>query len=293
LNGKLNLNTSLDSGGKVQLFFSGNNGLDWQEITSLDKPGDQTVDLSKLVFRRYNYRLRILLQGRNTGLEKLAISHEIQCSQRALPALEKGENSISFSAGPQESTVTIEGSTLEGKRGKQVTPLDFHPVLKDIEEQNFQVKADGASVTFPIVTPGEMTRLRLGGHYRLRDKGDQWALEISFDAGKSFRRVDTQTGPFQGICRYVTVDDIPAGTRAALVRWVGKQRNTTCLFLLRIDADYQQPRGGFAPVKITYLWDESGQEKRDIHIAKSPKESYGIRCATKPKMKSITLELAE
>src|SRR5262249_15991352 len=48
LNGRLNLNTSIDTGGKVQLFFSGNNGLDWREIASLDKPGDQIVDLSKL-----------------------------------------------------------------------------------------------------------------------------------------------------------------------------------------------------------------------------------------------------
>jgi len=293
LNGKLNLNTSVDSGGKVQFFFSGNNGLDWQEIISFDKSGDQTVDLSKLVFRRYDYRLRILLEGKNTGLEKLAISHEIQCSQRALPALDRGENRISFSAGPQEGTFTIEGSTQDGKHGRQVTPLDFHPVLKDIEAQNFQVKADGASVTFPIVTPGEMTRLRLGGHYRLRDKSDQWTLEVSFDNGKSFRRVDTLNGPFQGLCRYVTINEIPAGTKAALVRWVGKQRNTTCLFLLRIDADYQQPHGGFAPAEITYVWDEGGEEKRDTHIARDSEESYIIHCAAKPKMKSITLELAE
>src|SRR5205807_729078 len=108
--------------------------------------------------------------------------------------------------------------TQEGKRSKQVTPMDYHPVLTDVEEQSFQVKADGASVTFPIATPGEMTRLRIGGHYRVRDKRDQWELQISFDAGKTFRTVDQQTGPYQGICKYVTVSDVPPGTSTAQVR---------------------------------------------------------------------------
>src|SRR5260221_8490765 len=104
--------------GKVQALFSENIGLDWREAESLEKSGKQTVDISKFVFRRYGYRLRVLLHGKNAGLESLAISHDIQCSQRALPALGGGDNAISFSAGPQEGTVTI-----EGKQGKQVMPL--------------------------------------------------------------------------------------------------------------------------------------------------------------------------
>jgi hypothetical protein len=171
--------------------------------------------------------------------------------------------------------------------------MDFHPVLKDIEERFFQVKSDGASVTFPIATPGEMTRLRLGGHYRLRDPRDQWEVRVSFDGGRTFKTADKQTGPCQGICKYITVSDVPSGVKAAQVRWVGTQRNTACIFLLRIDADYRQPYGGFTPVKVTYVWEEGGTEKRDIHIAKSARETYKIVCAERPRMKSIALELAD
>ena len=53
-------------------------------------------------------------------------------------------------------------------------------------------------------------------------------------------------------------------------------RDTTCLFSLRIDADYREPRGGFAPVKVTYVWQEDGVEKRDVHVARQPEESYVI-----------------
>jgi len=291
LGGKIQLNAAVGEGGKVRLFLSDNNGLDWKEVATLSKSGDQEIDITRFVHRRYDYRLRVILAGKGTGLDSLKLTHDIQCSQRALPTLVRGENTLTFSAGPHEGTVTIEGSSQGGKEGKQVTPMDFHPALKDIGEQYFRVKADGASVTFPIATPGPMTRLRLGGHYRLRDKRDQWEMQVSFDGGKSFKTVDTQTGPFQGICKYIEVKDIPAGTTEAQVRWVGVQRNTTCLFLVRIDADYVQPYGGFRPVQVTYVWEEGGLEKRDVHVARKPEESYTIRCEGNPAMKSIILEL--
>jgi len=293
LGGKIKLNAVVGEGGKVRLFFSDNNGLDWQEVATIEKSGEQEVDIGKFAFRRYDYRLRVILAGKGTGLDSLKISHDIQCAQRALPILVRGENTIAFSAGPHEGTVTIEGSSQGGKKGKQVTPMDFHPVLKDVDEQYFRWKGDGASVTFPIATPGEMTRLRMGGHYRVRDQRDQWEMQVSFDGGKTFKTADTQTGPYQGICKYITVGDIPAGTKEAQVRWVGVQRNTTCLFLVRIDADYKQPAGGFRPVQITYVWEEGGLEKRDVHVAAKPEETYKITCDGKPAMKSIILELAK
>ena len=150
-----------------------------------------------------------------------------------------------------------------------------------------------ACVTFPIATPGDMTRLRLGGHFRAREKADQWDVQVSWDGGKTFNAVDHYAGPCQGKCQYTTVADVPDGTRAALVRWSGKQHNTTCLFFVRIDADYRQPFGGFRPVTITYLWQEGGVERRDVHVARSPDETYKIVCGSKPEMKSVTLELAE
>ncbi|MGB2823611.1 MAG: hypothetical protein WBF17_21705 [Phycisphaerae bacterium] len=81
------------------------------------------------------------------------------------------------------------------------------------------------------------------------------------------------------------------GTKRARVRWVGRQRNTTCIFLVRIDADYRQPHGGFRPVQVTCVWEEGGLEKRNVHIARRPRETWKIRCDSKPAMKSIILEL--
>ena len=242
--------------------------------------------------RRFHRALRLVLGGKGTGLESLKLSHPIQCSQRALPTLGQGENTITFSAGPPEGTITIEGTSYGNAEGKNVSLMDFHPVLKNVNPQYFRFEAEPAEVTIPIATPGEMTRLRFGGFFRARDKRDQWDAQVSFDGGKTFKSVDLYVGPAQGKCKYTTVSDIPPGTTEAQVRWVGKQRNTTCLFTARIDADYRQPFGGFRPVKITYVWEEGGVEKQDVHVAARPAETYKIVCQSKPTMKSIALELA-
>ena len=148
-------------------------------------------------------------------------------------------------------------------------------------------------MTFPIATPGEMTRLRFGGHFRARDKRDRWDVQVSFDGGKTFKTVDTLRRPDQGKCKYTTVSDVPAGTKAAQIRW---SRRTAQHDLPLPRADRRrlpQPCGGFRPVKITYVWEEGGIEKQDVHVAANPQETYTIRCQSKPEMKSIVLELAK
>jgi hypothetical protein len=139
-----------------------------------------------------------------------------------------------------------------------------------------------------------LTRVRFGSFYRARDARDGWDYQVSFDNGATWKTVAHTPGlTGNGKCLYVTAAEIPPNTHAALVRFAGTQRNTTMISNFRIDADFAQPHGGFAPVKVTYLWEENGAPKEDVHIAKSADETYTIHCAAKPVMKSIVLELAE
>jgi hypothetical protein len=77
------------------------------------------------------------------------------------------------------------------------------------------------------------------------------------------------------------------------VKLVGTQRNTLVLFDLRISADYAEPHGGTAPVKVTYVWSENGTEKRDTHVISGATESYVIHCDQKPLLKSLIVERAD
>ena len=294
LTGKLEMDVDLEAGKTMAIAFSDNNGLDWKPLATIEKSGSQSVDLQDKVGRRYDYQLKFSPQGKAT-FKAFKITHDVQHSQRALPALDKGENKITFSVGPQESTVTIEPSTNAANAGKQLTVSDFRMVLDNVtnEKPGLHMAAGKGSITVPVTTPGDMTALRMGTMYRARDKNDIWTLEASFDDGKTWKQIKDLPGDTRITGDYTVMTDIPVGTRSALIRWSGTQRSTLLIFNLRLDADYKAPGAGFAPVKVTYVWDEDGQEKRHEHIASNPQDSWTITCASKPVMKSITLELAK
>lgn len=148
------------------------------------------------------------------------------------------------------------------------------------------------SITFPIATPGEMTRLRVNAFYRARDKRDGYDVEVSFDDGETFQPVLQLAGPIPATSRHFTITDVPPGTKEAQLRFNGHTVNTTMFFGLRIDADYRQPHGGFRPVKITYVWEEDGKPQSHEHVATRPEETYTIRCGAQTVVKSFTVELA-
>jgi hypothetical protein len=136
-----------------------------------------------------------------------------------------------------------------------------------------------------------MTRLRFGSQYRAQEKSAAWLYQVSFDGGKTFTTAHTTKDHNRSDYAWITFDKIPPNTRSALVRFQANAKDLI-LFHPRIDADYAHANGGFAPVNVTYVWEESGQEKRDVHTTKAPAESYKITCAEKPVMKSLILELA-
>lgn len=292
LDGALAMSAVVGDGGEIGVSFSDNNGLDWKDVKKVTASGSVPIDLKPLVFRRYDYRVKLMLKGKGTGLNMLMFSNTIQHSQRVLPAIAQGSNTITASAGPAEGTVTIEAATVDHK-GKNLTYKDFKPVVNGMKNEPFFLTGGKGDLMYAIETPGDMLRLRTGFHFRARDKNDMFDVEASFDGGKTFKKFGHVEGPTQGMSTQLICSDVPAGTKSALLRFTGQQRNTTGILNLRIDADYKEPHGGFRPVQITYVWDEAGSEKRDVHILKSPSETYQVNCAQKPLLKSLVVELAK
>ncbi len=294
LTGRVLFESVMRPGGRVRLLFSDNQGLDWREIAEATTSGEGEADLSPLVFRRYDYRLRIELQGEGTALRRLRIEHDFQHSQRALPALGEGVNTITLSAGAPEGTVTFEGSLDPSDRGRQVLWSDYRPLLSGIDErEGWEVAGSQGSILLHLESPGDLVRLRTSIACRVRGAGDGWELAASFDGGTTYREAGRCEGPALNKTCSFAVEDVPAGTREAWVRLTGERRNAARIHNLRIDADYREPRGGFAPVEVTYLWEEGGKEHRDTHVALRPEERWPIEVGEAPRMKSLILKLAD
>ena len=96
LSGRLTFTPVLGEGGEIKVLVSDNNALDWKQLAVVTAAGEQTIDLKPQVFRRYVYIVRFVLKGKGTGLDALKLTHDIQHSQRPLPALARGENKIAF-----------------------------------------------------------------------------------------------------------------------------------------------------------------------------------------------------
>ncbi|MGA2035591.1 MAG: hypothetical protein ABSG68_25360, partial [Thermoguttaceae bacterium] len=296
LSGRLAFTPVLGAGGEIKVLVSDNNALDWKQVAAVSAAGPQSIDLKSLVLRRYAYVVRFVMKGKGTGLDSLTLTHDIQHSQRPLPALARGENKIRFSAGPPEGTITIEGAMEPSSKGKQLLLGDFHPKLDGYAADALPRGEGEKSITFPVKTPGDITRLRISDHFLSSGKDSMYLIDVSFDAGKTWKTVDQPdglVGPRIFAGRYVTVGDVPPGTRSAQVRYRGIGRNTLVLTNARIDADYKEPAGGFRPVQVTYVWEEGGLEKKDVHVARSAAETYTIACESTPVMKSLIVELAK
>jgi hypothetical protein len=292
LTGQMQLQAVIPTKGEIHVQLSDNNGIDWKDVQKTDASGNLTIDLKPFVYRRYDYRLKFTLRGKGTGLQSLKIRHDIQHSQRPLPALGAGENTITFSSG-NEGTISVEGSHYAAQKGKQVLITDFKPTPNSMTlTDSMIVQGPKGDVTFPIEAPGDITRVRFGLSGRVNDKTDSWSFDVSYDQGKTWKTVDRLAGPARFASKFVTASDVPPGTRKVLVRYSGQQTTVAMIFNQRIDVDYREPQGGFAPVRITYVWDEGGKEKQDVRVVAKPSEVYKITCGAKPTMKSVILELA-
>jgi hypothetical protein len=295
LGGVAGLKAALPIGADIKVEFSDNNGREYYEREQKTKTED-VLDLSRMIHRRYEYRLRFTLKGKGAGLESLKFLNSIQHSQRALPVITSGENTIRFSAGTGEQTVTVEPALKAESKVMQLTYEDFGAKLDGMAEREgggLGVVKDKGTVTFPIETPADMKRLRVFTYYRARDAKDGFLVEVSFDGGKTWRKAGVCEGERNFGSALLTVEDIPEKTKAALVRWSGTQTNAAMIFNLRIDADYKPAGSGFRPVKITYVWDEAGVEKKDVHVARKAEDVYTIKCGEKVTPRSIMLELNE
>jgi hypothetical protein len=282
--------------GGITVSVSDNNGVDWKPLLTQEQGGGRAIDLTPFIQKRYDYRLKFEMAGQGTSLNAVRTVNHFQCSQAALPAISEGENTLTFRAGPSEGTITIEGATDfdEARKQEQLAIIDFKPVLKGVD-QRLRMSSGQGEATFSIAAPGDITRIRTSIGWRARDARDQWQVQVSYDGGSSFHDVPDGTlqGGTTGETRYLTIANVPTGTREAKLRLAGKQVNTTQIVDLRIDADYAQPAGGFKPVKITYLWEEDGKPVSHVHVARSPNEAFTLTAGANSVPRSFTMELAD
>ncbi len=270
LSGQVSLKPVVAPDGSIVVSFSDNHGLDWTRIADIANSGEATLDLKRLCFRRYDYRLKFEFSGEGTGLDALRIKHDVQHSQAPLPALLEGENKITVTTGPYEGTVTLEGAMSVEMRdkGKNLFYKAFHPTLEGgTRTDGLRIEGKGAA-TFPIATPGAMTRIRMNAFWRARDKRDGYDVSVSFNGGKTYRKVTRLGGPTAGETRYLTIAGIPAhpASPGAVRRSIVQHHDA----LRSADRRRLPPAARRIPADPGYLYLERGRPRKAPRTRRDP-----------------------
>ncbi|HHN46880.1 MAG TPA: hypothetical protein ENN09_05505 [Planctomycetes bacterium] len=306
LTGKVRVaGTAKSQDAAVRVLLSTNNGLEWKELKRVAGASfNEEMDFGKQVIRRYDYYVKLILEG-DSAVSSLEIVNDIQHSQRPLPALAQGRNTVTVHAGPSTNTITIAPSLHQNVGEKNEAYTKFRPEVKGLAHRHnalwpTEYRVAG-TITFPVETPGDITAVRMGGHFRARDAGEGVEFLLSFDDGKTWVKAGDAMGPFAGFCKDVPYNTPPEGARKVLIRYsVYQKSNVAGIMGMRMDVDYWDTPDGkpqkswlFHPLKTTYVWEENGVEKRDVRMSRQVPDTYTIDCASKPLMKSIIVELAE
>jgi hypothetical protein len=305
LGGRLKLTASRKSAtDRVAVSVSTNGGRTFAPLWSADAIGtsEASIDLSVPIRRRYAFWLKVELESATpdgAGLEALAVEADFQHAPRTLPWLTKGPNTITVAADadPTLATRTIAGRITPDAnftRNETSTSLGFHFENLNVQDGAAWWKGGTGRLTVPIATPGDLVALRWSLQARARGDRDAIAMQISTDAGRTWRDAARFAGPTPGRTESYRAGDFPPGTRRALLRFELTGKDTIGVQNLRIDADHRDPlaaANGFRPFRVVHRWTEAGRERTHAQEVTALPFRYTIDAAGDPQMTSVTYEM--
>ena len=305
----------------VELSVSRDRGRTWKKLAAYKetKAKDVKLPLRESVSGALEYFVKIEMQANDApdkvGVGGLLLKTVTHMNPFALPALKRGANAVTFSAGEQVETVTI---------APQLTSAGYRAYVA--EEKNIASTGEGKYpgwvrglvttkpgeecwLVFKVEAPGPITKVRWGGAFlgnHTLNKlfysfdGRDWK-EKEWSYGQAVK--DTKNARRGIVPNYETIDKLPGGQKAVWLKYhfgvkeADKRKKYRAVIRgLRIDADYvPQGLGAFPPLKVVYSWYEfqGGKKVRKEHVEAitAPTQKFTIKVGgeKEPVMESVTV----
>jgi hypothetical protein len=267
---KINAEMRKSSGDDIAaIAVSRTNGLDWTDVYNAEASGDNAADLQLIeqVNGAYEVLVKVHLQSAsNPGdaqLRSIAFETITAVNSKTQPQLNIGRNTVYVGAGEQTGSIVV-WPELQNDRYK-VWAVESHNIQTREKHEGWNGVmgvADASQeghVVFRIDAPQDLTRLTQGARMYVRSPGARIDFEHSFDEGKSWQKSfsfsDTEQ-PWDDIHHQV-IEDIPAGTRSVLVKYVLKDAS---LYSLRMEANHKSAVDDFQPLEVTFNWSERQED---------------------------------
>lgn len=260
-----------------RILVSTTNGLSWREVWKNDKTGENPVkiDLVGEVNGAYEVLVQFELLGKqdaaNSRLKDVEIETITMLNAKTQPRLNLGKNTVYVGLGEQTGSIVL-WPDLQGDKAapmiveqKNMVFRPKHPGYMGVMHAK-KAKED-AYVVFRIDSPRDITRLVYGGRLYNRAPHSHIDFLHSFDGGKtwtkSYSLADTKQ-PWD-VIRYETIDQVPAGTKSVLVKYLlnGSEAgpDACSIYAVRMEANYRPADPTFKPIEVTYRWSEVQKDR--------------------------------
>lgn len=289
----------------VRLSISTNDGRTFTPLWSAPGVGvsKAEIDLSDHVLRRYAYWIKVEIAStapRGAGLNRLELETDFQHAPRTLPWLGTGTNTITVAADGDAALATrttacrITDET-RPERLKNETIASMGVTVDNLNLQNNACwwTSGTGTMTVPIEVPGDLAALRFCAHVRARGKKDAVRMMVSTDAGSTWREAGRLSGPTPATTGAFRFDDLPAGTRKALLRFELTGNGTIGIFSFRVDADYRDPLAATVarPFQVVHRWAEGGREASHTETVRTLPTTYRIDAGAGTETTSVAYEM--
>ena len=261
----------------VAIAISTTNGIVWKDVWTSEGAGAATLDLGLVaeVNGSYETLVRVTLAGMSgedgARLDRIAFEWITMVNSKMLPRLLLGRNTVHVGFGEQTESIVLwpdlrRASYKESLAAEENIAAEAeHPGYQGVLHAREGRRA--AYVVYRIESPRDIVKVVYGGRLYNRAPGAHIDFLHSFDGGATWARSYTlaRTEPPWDVIRYEAVDDVPAGTRAVLFKYLIESdragSDAASIYALRMEAMHAPADPTLEPLQVTLAWREVGPDR--------------------------------
>ena len=297
----------------ARILVSTTNGRTWQEVHQAEGAGtdEASVELIEPVSGAYEVLVKVELSAAAAGgaaLRAIELETLTMLNSKTQPRLNLGKNTVFVDTGEPAGSIVV-WPDLRGDR--------YRPYV--VEEQNIATQEEHpgymgamhaarpdeeAYVVFRIDAPHDITRLHYGGRLYNRARDARIDFLHSFDEGRTWTRSYSLTDTDQpwDVIHYESVDEVPPGTRSALVKYALQASaagpNACSLYAVRMEVQHRLADAAPRPLEVTFRWQEVQPDRSLVErshterVTETPhRYTLNVGGADHPVMHSLSVNL--
>jgi hypothetical protein len=265
----------------IAISISTTQGATWKEVWKTSRPGENTADFQIVneVNGVYDFLVRVTFSPAknpaDTQLKFIGFNTWTQINSKTQPQLNLGANTVYVGEGEQTASIVLDPELQKGGYKSNLVEEKNIRGVRHFGMYNVLVPQDPgaeAYLVFKVDAPTDITSLTWGGRFNDGSPKNHVELLHSFDGGKTWKQDASLTDPphRQDVIHFARVDDVPAGTRSVLFKYLlatsgGEETGSGAgIMAVRMEVDHKLADPLTTPLEVTFHWRETKKNRTQV-----------------------------